>query len=107
MTPSIQKGRAPPTGPALASDGATARHIAAAGVTVDPELVSMTETWRVRTRTAVLLVGGAVLLLAVPFAYVAWAFGGVTELLAFVLPLALLVGLMAVIAVLAGRPRRR
>lgn len=63
-----------------------------------------------RTRTAVALVGGAVLLLAVPFAYVTWAFGGLTGLLAFVLPLALLVGLIAMIAVIAfwaGRPRRR
>ena len=42
-----------------------------------------------RTRTAVVLVGGVVLLLAVPFAGVTWAFGGKTALLAFVVPLAL------------------
>ena len=66
--------------------------------------MSMTQRCRVRTRTAVALVGSAVLLLAVPFAYVAWAFDGVTGLLAFVLPLVLLIGLIAVIAVLARRP---
>ena len=60
-----------------------------------------------RTRTAVVLVGTVVLLLAVPFAYVTWAFGGVTELLAFVVPLAVLAALVAVIAVLARRTGKR
>ena len=60
-----------------------------------------------RTRTAVWLVGTAVLLLAVPFAFVTWAFGGVRALLAFVVPLALLVGIIVVVAVLARRRVRR
>jgi hypothetical protein len=41
-----------------------------------------------------------VLLLAAPFACVAWAFGGPIGLLAFVAPLALLVALVAALAVL-------
>jgi hypothetical protein len=53
-----------------------------------------------RTRTAVALVVSPVLLLAAPFAYVAWAFGGPIGLLAFLAPLALLVALVAAFAVL-------
>ena len=59
-----------------------------------------------RTRTAVGLVAGAVLLLAVPFASLAWAFGGLTELLAFVLPLAGLTAVVTVVAVVLRRPGR-
>lgn len=67
----------------------------------------MTLGWRVKERTAVALVSGVVLLLAVPFAFLAWAFGGVPELLAFALPLAVLVGLIVVITVWARRFRSR
>ena len=77
------------------------------GASLALEVVSSGQGWRVRTRTAVALVGGAVLLLAVPFAWVSWAFGGATGLLAFVGPLLLLVGLLAVVAGWARRPRRR
>ena len=59
-----------------------------------------------RTRTAVGLVAGAVLLLAVPFASLTWAFGGLTELLAFVLPLAGLTAVVTVVAVVLRRPGR-
>lgn len=44
----------------------------------------------VRTRTAVGAVGGAVLLLAAAWAFMAWAVGGTPGLLAFVVPLAVL-----------------
>jgi hypothetical protein len=47
-----------------------------------------------RTRTAVLLVVLAVLVVAVPFAFLSWAFGGTTGLLAFVAPLAVLLVLV-------------
>ena len=69
----------------------------------------MTLGWRVKERTAVALVSGVVLLLAVPFAFLAWAFGGGPELLAFAfaLPLAVLVGLIVVITVRARRFRSR
>ena len=53
-----------------------------------------------RSRTAVALVVSPVLLLAAPFAFVAWAFAGPIGLLAFVAPLALLVALVAALAVL-------
>lgn len=59
--------------------------------------------WPVRTRTAVALVVSATLLLAVPFAVAAWAFGGRPGLLAFVAPLA---GLLAVTAAVAEPVRR-
>lgn len=60
-----------------------------------------------RTRTAIWLVGSAVLLVAVPFGYAAWAFGGLPGLLAFVVPLALLVGLIVLVAVLVAVLARR
>ena len=56
-----------------------------------------------RTRTAIALVVLAVLLLAVPFAVLAWAFGGTTGVLAFVVPL---VGLLAVVAAVGWIVRR-
>ena len=67
----------------------------------------MTQKGRVPTRTAVALVGSVVLLLAAPFAYLAWAFGGLSELVAFVVPLAVLVGLLGATALLARRPHKK
>lgn len=52
------------------------------------------------TRTAVVLVVLATLLLAVPFAVVTWAFEGWAGLLGFLLPLAALLGLCAAVGVL-------
>ena len=46
------------------------------------------------TSTAVALVTGVVLLLAAGFAFLAWAFGGLTGLLAFVAPFVVLLGLV-------------
>lgn len=54
-------------------------------------------------RTAVALVAGAVLLLAVPFAFLTWAFTGTEGLVWFPVPLVVLLGLVAVIAVVARR----
>jgi ABC-type Na+ efflux pump permease subunit len=57
----------------------------------------------VRTRTGVVLVAAATILLAVPFAFSTWAFGGPASLVAFVLPLTALLGIATAVGLVLVR----